>query len=137
MAESMVLICPTRQARRCAADWRDGQLTHGGCAGGARRASEYLSIVRRSQTKHRPDANAVLRLQCTQPHTNAPIESTGNVIKRARSYLSGALDCALSISVNLVEAILRPIEGPLTRAGLYNWLTTPGVALVEDLPHPN
>jgi hypothetical protein len=30
MRESMVLICPTRQARRPATDWHDGQFVHGG-----------------------------------------------------------------------------------------------------------
>jgi hypothetical protein len=34
MRESMVLICPTEQASVRAADWRDGQFAHGGCAGG-------------------------------------------------------------------------------------------------------
>ncbi|QDH74867.1 DEAD/DEAH box helicase [Brevundimonas sp. M20] len=43
--------------------------------------------------------------------------------------------CVVSTS-DLAEAILRLREGSLTREGLYNWLTTPGVALREDLPHP-
>jgi hypothetical protein len=34
MRESMVLICPTEQAKVRAADWRDGQFVHGRCAGG-------------------------------------------------------------------------------------------------------
>ncbi|MCW1994384.1 UNVERIFIED_ORG: helicase [Bradyrhizobium japonicum] len=44
--------------------------------------------------------------------------------------------CVVDVS-DLVEAVLRLAEGSLTRAGFYNWLTTPGVALIEDLPHPN
>jgi hypothetical protein len=40
MAWSIVVICPTRQARGCAADWHDGQLAHGWRAGIARRAGE-------------------------------------------------------------------------------------------------
>jgi helicase len=43
--------------------------------------------------------------------------------------------CVVDVS-DLVEAVLRLLEGSLTRAGFYNWLTTPGVALAEDLPHP-
>lgn len=34
---------------------------------------------------------------------------------------------------DLVEAFLRLSEGTLTRAELYNWLTTPGIALAEEL----
>jgi helicase len=44
--------------------------------------------------------------------------------------------CVVSIS-DLAEAILRLKESSLTREGLYNWLTTPGIAAMEDLPHPN
>src|SRR5882724_9636987 len=40
MAESIVVICPTEQARTHAADWHDGQLAHGVHAGIARRPSE-------------------------------------------------------------------------------------------------
>lgn len=43
--------------------------------------------------------------------------------------------CVVAVS-DLVEAVLRIREGSLTRDGLYNWLTTPGIALMEDLPHP-
>ncbi len=43
--------------------------------------------------------------------------------------------CVIGIS-DLSEAILRLKEGTLTRDGFYNWLTTPGVAVMEDLPHP-
>ncbi|MCC8949206.1 DEAD/DEAH box helicase [Bradyrhizobium sp. Arg62] len=43
--------------------------------------------------------------------------------------------CVVNIS-DLSEAILRLKEGTLTREGFYNWLTTPGVAVMEDLPHP-
>jgi helicase len=43
--------------------------------------------------------------------------------------------CVVSIS-DLAEAVLRLKEGSLTREGFYNWLTTPGVAAMEDLPHP-
>ena len=41
--------------------------------------------------------------------------------------------CVLEIS-DLVEALLRLAEGKLTRSGLQNWITTPGIALAEDLP---
>jgi helicase len=44
--------------------------------------------------------------------------------------------CVIEIA-DLVEALLRLREGSLTRDELYNWLTTPGIALMEDLPHPN
>lgn len=44
--------------------------------------------------------------------------------------------CVVDIC-DLAEALIRLLEGSLTRAGLYNWLTTPGVALIEDLPPPN
>lgn len=37
---------------------------------------------------------------------------------------------------DFAEAILRVREGRLTRADLHNWLTTPGIALREDLPPP-
>jgi len=37
---------------------------------------------------------------------------------------------------DFAEAILRIREGRLTREGLHNWLTTPGIALREDLPSP-
>jgi hypothetical protein len=40
MPESMVLICPTRQAKVRAADWHDGQFAHEECAEIARRATE-------------------------------------------------------------------------------------------------
>lgn len=36
---------------------------------------------------------------------------------------------------DLAEASLRLREGSLSRAEFYNWLTTPGIALREDLPH--
>lgn len=42
--------------------------------------------------------------------------------------------CAVNIA-DLVEALLRVREGILNREGLYNWLTTPGIALKEDIPH--
>jgi len=52
----------------------------------------------------------------------------------------GAIENCGRLSVvgisDLVEAILRLREGTLTREGFYNWLTTPGVAVMEDLPHP-
>ncbi|MBD9627552.1 DEAD/DEAH box helicase [Ensifer sp. ENS06] len=41
--------------------------------------------------------------------------------------------CVLEIS-DLVEALLRLAEGRLTRGALQNWITTPGIALAEDLP---
>lgn len=46
--------------------------------------------------------------------------------------------CGRLSAVNIadfVEALLRTREGVLTREGLYNWLTTPGIALKEDIPH--
>ncbi len=36
---------------------------------------------------------------------------------------------------DLAEAAMRLREGTLSRAEFYNWLTTPGIALREDLPH--
>jgi helicase len=39
-------------------------------------------------------------------------------------------------SSDLVEAVLRIREGTLTHEGLFNWLTAPGIALREDIPHP-
>ncbi|NKL92186.1 DEAD/DEAH box helicase [Rhizobium leguminosarum bv. viciae] len=41
--------------------------------------------------------------------------------------------CVLEVS-DLVEALLRLAEGRLTRSALQNWITTPGIALTEDLP---
>jgi hypothetical protein len=38
MAEKVLVICPTRQARQHAACWRDGQMAHGMHARIARRA---------------------------------------------------------------------------------------------------
>ena len=38
---------------------------------------------------------------------------------------------------DLAEAVLRVKEGRLPRGELHNWLTTPGIALMEDLPHPH
>ena len=43
--------------------------------------------------------------------------------------------CVVDVS-DLTEAILRVREGTLTREGLFNWLTTPGIALREDIPPP-
>jgi helicase len=43
--------------------------------------------------------------------------------------------CVVDVS-EYCEAILRLHEGTLTRSGLYNWITTPGVALSEALPTP-
>ncbi len=42
--------------------------------------------------------------------------------------------CVLEVT-DLVEALLRLSEGRLTRNSLQNWLTTPGIALAEDLPY--
>lgn len=42
--------------------------------------------------------------------------------------------CVLEVC-DLAEAALRVSEGVLSRDALYNWLTTPGIALREDLPH--
>lgn len=36
---------------------------------------------------------------------------------------------------DLAEAAIRLREGTLSRAEFYNWLTTPGIAVREDLPH--
>jgi len=53
----------------------------------------------------------------------------------------GAIEAAKRLCVldlaDFVEAVLRMHEGVLTRSGLYNWLTTPGIALSEALPYPN
>jgi helicase len=43
--------------------------------------------------------------------------------------------CVVDVA-DLAEALLRVREGSLTRDGLQNWLTTPGIALPEDLPAP-
>lgn len=43
--------------------------------------------------------------------------------------------CVIEVS-DLAEALLRLCEGRLSLDGFYNWLTTPGVALSEDLPSP-
>jgi helicase len=37
---------------------------------------------------------------------------------------------------DFAEALLRVREGALSRGEFHNWLTTPGIALREDLPHP-
>lgn len=37
---------------------------------------------------------------------------------------------------DLAEAIIRIKEGTLSHADFYNWLTVPGIAQREDLPHP-
>ncbi|EIM71633.1 DEAD/DEAH box helicase [Nitratireductor aquibiodomus RA22] len=42
--------------------------------------------------------------------------------------------CVVEVS-DLAEAAMRLQEGTLSRAEFYNWLTTPGIALREDLPH--
>jgi len=64
MRESIVVICPTPQARRRAADWRDGQFAHGVYAGIARRAKCARSVgrivIRRLD---RQDGGLRLRLQ--------------------------------------------------------------------------
>ncbi len=44
--------------------------------------------------------------------------------------------CVTDVS-DLAEAILRLREGRLRRDDFYNWLTTPGIALMEDLPPPH
>lgn len=44
--------------------------------------------------------------------------------------------CVVEV-VDLVEAVLRHKEGNLPVADIYNWLTTPGLALREDLPFIN
>lgn len=38
---------------------------------------------------------------------------------------------------DFIEALLRLREGTMSRADLHNWLSTPGLALREDLPSPN
>ncbi|WEJ77714.1 DEAD/DEAH box helicase [Paracoccus versutus] len=38
---------------------------------------------------------------------------------------------------DLAEAAVRMREGVLSRGDFYNWLSTPGIALREDLPHPH
>ena len=44
--------------------------------------------------------------------------------------------CVVEI-VDLAEAYLRVKDGNLTVEDLHNWLTTPGIALTEDLPFKN
>lgn len=44
--------------------------------------------------------------------------------------------CVVDVS-DMAEAILRVREGRLRRDEFYNWLTTPGIALMEDLPMPH
>ncbi|CAN7152433.1 DEAD/DEAH box helicase [Rhizobium leguminosarum] len=41
--------------------------------------------------------------------------------------------CVVEVS-DLCEALIKLNEGTLTRSGLQNWLTTPGIALIESLP---
>jgi hypothetical protein len=48
MRESIVVICPTRQAKVPATDWHDGQLVHGGRARTARRAVRRACKAKRA-----------------------------------------------------------------------------------------
>jgi len=43
--------------------------------------------------------------------------------------------CVVDVS-DFAEAVVRLREGRLKRDEFYNWLTTPGIALMEDLPVP-
>lgn len=43
--------------------------------------------------------------------------------------------CVIDVT-DFAEAILRLRENRLTREDFYNWITTPGIALMEDLPPP-
>ncbi|WP_321504028.1 DEAD/DEAH box helicase [Breoghania sp.] len=51
--------------------------------------------------------------------------------------ISGCNHLSIVELVDLVEAYLRIKDGNLTIAQLHNWLTTPGIALPEDLPFNN
>jgi hypothetical protein len=46
MAEMIVVICPTTQARMPAANWHDGQFAHSYHARIARRATEHDGALR-------------------------------------------------------------------------------------------
>lgn len=51
--------------------------------------------------------------------------------------ISGCRRLSVVEIVDLAEAYLRVKDGNLTIDALYNWLTTPGIALTEDLPFNN
>lgn len=51
--------------------------------------------------------------------------------------ISGCHHLSVVEIVDLAEAYLRIKDGNLTIADLHNWLTTPGIALMEDLPFNN
>ncbi|GEM18525.1 DEAD/DEAH box helicase [Gluconobacter oxydans] len=51
--------------------------------------------------------------------------------------ISGCNHLSVVELVDLAEAYLRIKDGNLTIADLHNWLTTPGIALTEDLPFNN
>ncbi|AXQ96323.1 DEAD/DEAH box helicase (plasmid) [Cereibacter azotoformans] len=51
--------------------------------------------------------------------------------------ISGCNHLSVVELVDLAEAYLRIKDGNLTIAELHNWLTTPGIAITEDLPFNN
>ncbi|MAP15253.1 MAG: DEAD/DEAH box helicase [Oceanibulbus sp.] len=51
--------------------------------------------------------------------------------------ISGCRRLSVVEIVDLAEAYLRVKDGNLSIPDLYNWLTTPGIALTEDLPFKN
>ncbi|WP_342070960.1 DEAD/DEAH box helicase [Yoonia algicola] len=51
--------------------------------------------------------------------------------------ISGCSRLGVVEVVDLAEAYLRVKDGNLTIGDLYDWLTTPGIALTEDLPFNN
>lgn len=57
-----------------------------------------------------------------EPSVPSTIESCGRL-------------CVVEVA-DFAEAVLRIREGGLTREEFYNWLTTPGIAVSEDLPPP-
>ncbi|EEB72702.1 ATP-dependent DNA helicase 1, putative [Ruegeria sp. R11] len=51
--------------------------------------------------------------------------------------ISGCNHLSIIEVVDLAEAYLRIKDGNLTISDLHNWITTPGIALTEDLPFNN
>ncbi|MCH2165584.1 MAG: DEAD/DEAH box helicase [Marinovum sp.] len=51
--------------------------------------------------------------------------------------ISGCNHLSIVELADLAEAYLRVKDGNLTIADLHNWITTPGIALTEDLPYKN
>ncbi|MBU2888245.1 DEAD/DEAH box helicase [Celeribacter halophilus] len=51
--------------------------------------------------------------------------------------ISGCNQLSIVELIDLAEAYLRIKDGNLSVSDLYNWMTTPGIALTEDLPFNN